>query len=160
MSVSESWVGPIKRSLSFRGRTSRSEYTKVYVGLLVVGVALKAISTAPVADTAIKVLGPCLVIPVLGSSTRRLHDTSRSGATLWLGLIPIAGTILLMLKLFEPGSEGPNRYGAPPPRPDGERTIPPPVHRRTYLAADGTVLRSEIVDEAGNVLPRAPGTSE
>jgi uncharacterized membrane protein YhaH (DUF805 family) len=97
-----------------------------------------------------------LLLALLPPSARRLHDANRSANSLWLGFIPLVGTVILLARLFEPGSVGLNRYGDAPQRPPGEPTAPTPLHRRTYLDADGNFMRSEVVDAGGNVVA-APG---
>jgi uncharacterized membrane protein YhaH (DUF805 family) len=47
-------------------------------------------------------------------AVRRLHDTSRSGASLLLALIPAVGLPWLLLMLLRAGAEGRNRYGEDP----------------------------------------------
>ena len=52
-----------------------------------------------------------LLVPSLAVSVRRLHDTGRSAWWLLLLLIPVLGTIPLLVFLALPGTVGPNRYG-------------------------------------------------
>ena len=160
MTRREARLGPVGRAFSFRGRTSRSEYGKVYVGLLVAAFVAKGVSLTPLGDTVLKVAGPCLLVPLVGASVRRLHDSNRSGHTMWLLLIPFVGAIMLLVRLFEPGNEGVNRYGAPPRRGPGEPTSAKPLHRRTYLDADGRLLRSEVVDATGEPVDHGATRSE
>ena len=54
-------------------------------------------------------------LPSIAVGARRLHDTDRSGWLQLLGLIPIAGLIILIIWFAEQGK--PNRYGATPPAP-------------------------------------------
>ena len=53
-----------------------------------------------------------LALPVLAVCVRRLHDSGHSGRFLLLGLIPIAGTLLLLFYLLLPGQRRRNRYGS------------------------------------------------
>lgn len=46
---------------------------------------------------------------------QRLHDIGWSGWLWLLNLIPGIGSIFALVMLFAPGSEGANRFGAPPP---------------------------------------------
>jgi uncharacterized membrane protein YhaH (DUF805 family) len=41
---------------------------------------------------------------------RRLHDTGRSGWWVLIGLIPLAGAIVLLVFTLSEGTRGPNRY--------------------------------------------------
>ena len=49
------------------------------------------------------------LLPSIAVTSRRLHDTDRSGLLQLLWLIPIIGWILLIIWCAEPGK--PNRYG-------------------------------------------------
>lgn len=55
-----------------------------------------------------------VLIPLLGVSVRRLHDTGRSGWYVLLGLIPFLGSIPLIVLLSIDGDRGENIYGADP----------------------------------------------
>lgn len=56
-----------------------------------------------------------MTIEFLQLSSRRFHDLDRSGAYAFIGLIPIAGWLILCVPLgFMKGTEGPNRYGKAP----------------------------------------------
>ncbi len=54
-----------------------------------------------------------LLLPTLSVSIRRLHDTDRSGAWMWLTFAPGGGLVLLVFYLLS-GTPGPNRFGAVP----------------------------------------------
>jgi uncharacterized membrane protein YhaH (DUF805 family) len=51
------------------------------------------------------------VIPSISVIVRRLHDTDHSGWWFWIGFVPIAGPILLLVWYCTKGTEGPNRFG-------------------------------------------------
>ena len=52
-------------------------------------------------------------LPYLAVAVRRLHDTSRSGWWLIIGLIPVVGTIILIV-FWVQDSHGDNQYGPSP----------------------------------------------
>ena len=54
------------------------------------------------------------LIPNLAVAIRRLHDTDRSGWWLFIGMIPLVGTIILLVFMFTEGTRGPNRFGPDP----------------------------------------------
>jgi uncharacterized membrane protein YhaH (DUF805 family) len=66
-----------------------------------------------------------LALPAtLSSSATRLHDRGMAAAWLLLNLVPVFGTMaLLVLNGFLRGDGGPNRYGPPPSWP----VVPDPV---------------------------------
>jgi uncharacterized membrane protein YhaH (DUF805 family) len=47
-------------------------------------------------------------------TVRRLHDLDRTGWQLLLGLIPFVNLYIWFLLFFQPGTQGPNRYGPDP----------------------------------------------
>lgn len=51
-----------------------------------------------------------LLLPSLAVGARRLHDTGRSGWFLLIGLIPVAGLVILWF-LAQPGQAGGNTHG-------------------------------------------------
>jgi uncharacterized membrane protein YhaH (DUF805 family) len=53
-------------------------------------------------------------LPGLGVTVRRLHDTNRSGWFFLLILIPIIGSIALLIFFIQEGDTGPNKYGSDP----------------------------------------------
>ena len=53
------------------------------------------------------------LIPGLTVSIRRLHDTDRSAWWLLIGLIPLAGLVLIVFFCLD-GSPGENRFGPSP----------------------------------------------
>ncbi len=54
------------------------------------------------------------LIPSLAVTCRRLHDTNRSGACIFISLIPVVGAIILLIWLWEQSTYGDNAYGPSP----------------------------------------------
>lgn len=71
-------------------------------GSLMVGYAVTSIFTL------------ALLLPSLGVTVRRLHDTGRSGFWVFLGLVPVVGAIILIVWEATAGTPGPNQYGPDP----------------------------------------------
>jgi uncharacterized membrane protein YhaH (DUF805 family) len=110
----------------FHGRCSRFDYWVVYLvalyavlGVLALGV-LAVQSWVPfVALTSLWLWEPFLFWPGLAVGVKRCHDRDHSGWFLLVGLIPIIGSIWLLIELgFLRGTIGPNRFG-PDPVPGG-----------------------------------------
>ena len=59
-------------------------------------------------------LGLALFVPSLAVGARRLHDTGKSGWLQLLHLIPILGTIVLIVFWIQDGNTGDNKYGSTP----------------------------------------------
>ncbi len=55
-----------------------------------------------------------VLLPSLAVAVRRLHDTDRTGWWLLIGLVPLAGGIVLLVFYVLAGTPGPNRYGPDP----------------------------------------------
>ncbi|MBF2554688.1 DUF805 domain-containing protein [Listeria marthii] len=51
-----------------------------------------------------------IILPTLSLIVRRLHDTGKSGFFIFLGLIPVVGSIIILI-FMSLESDGPNRYG-------------------------------------------------
>jgi uncharacterized membrane protein YhaH (DUF805 family) len=54
------------------------------------------------------------IIPSITVGVRRLHDTNKTGWLMLLGLIPIAGIIILIVWTVQEGTPGSNKYGPNP----------------------------------------------
>lgn len=54
------------------------------------------------------------LLPTLGVTARRLHDTDKSGWLIALSLIPAIGGLIVLLLCIPEGSAAANRYGEPP----------------------------------------------
>ncbi|MEZ3501229.1 DUF805 domain-containing protein [Pantoea sp. KPR_PJ] len=55
-----------------------------------------------------------VLIPSVAVGVRRLHDLDRSGWWLLIMLIPLLGTLLLLIYFCLRGTVGPNRFGPDP----------------------------------------------
>jgi uncharacterized membrane protein YhaH (DUF805 family) len=60
------------------------------------------------------IYGLAILIPSLAVSVRRLHDIDRSGWWILIALVPLIGTIVLLVFALLEGTAGPNRYGPNP----------------------------------------------
>ena len=88
----------------FSGRARRSEFWWFYlVNMVLSCIPYLGIVWALVA-----------IIPSLAVAVRRLHDIGKSGWSILLGLIPIVGTILLIIWYCQEGDPYGNQYGENP----------------------------------------------
>lgn len=55
-----------------------------------------------------------VLLPSIGVSIRRLHDTDRSGWFLLFAFIPFIGGFIVLYFMILEGTRGPNRYGEDP----------------------------------------------
>ena len=99
---------------NFSDRACRSEFWYWSLFTLVVGFATSLIDSQLNTQFISLVFNLATFIPSLAISVRRLHDNDASGWWLLLGLIPIIGTIGLLIWFPARGTDGPNRFGPDP----------------------------------------------
>jgi uncharacterized membrane protein YhaH (DUF805 family) len=123
MSFAEAVRTVYRKYADFSGRAPLSEYWWFQLFLVLVmiagvagGVLVSSITrTSAAGSMALLALGAFLlltIIPSLAVIVRRLHDSDKSGAWLLLAFLPFGSIILLILMLL-PSSEGVNNYGPP-----------------------------------------------
>jgi uncharacterized membrane protein YhaH (DUF805 family) len=109
---------PLRKLLVFSGRSTRREFWSYALVLWIVGAVVAFALRIAAPDLIIALFPVVLVVDyfaIWAVAVRRLHDTNRSGYMLLIGLIPLAGLILLVW--FATASDaGANRYG-PNPQP-------------------------------------------
>jgi uncharacterized membrane protein YhaH (DUF805 family) len=100
-----------KNILTFDGRASRSAYW--WFALLVAIIAVVADIVGITSGTrAIQyAVDAVIFLLTLSVQVRRLHDIDRSGFWWFIALIPIVGSIVLLVFDCLPGTPGPNRFG-------------------------------------------------
>lgn len=108
------FVEALKKYAVFSGRARRKEYwmfvlfaTIAYVVLVGLGYAIDMVWIGIVFYAAI-------LLPALGASVRRLHDTGRSGWWILFGFVPLVGGITLLVFHCLDGEAGENKYGHNP----------------------------------------------
>ena len=89
---------------NFSGRATKSEYWWAFLFNLIVSTVLAFIPYVGAALT----IG--LMIPGISIGVRRLHDVGKRGTYLFMGLIPFAGAIILIVE-FCKDSVGDNQWG-------------------------------------------------
>jgi uncharacterized membrane protein YhaH (DUF805 family) len=111
----------LQKYADFSGRGRRPEYWYFALFNLLVGIAAGILDAILGTDFdsrsgsgLISLLATlALLLPSLAAGVRRLHDTSRSGWWILIGLIPIIGWILLIYWDVQPGQPESNQYGPP-----------------------------------------------
>jgi uncharacterized membrane protein YhaH (DUF805 family) len=111
---------------NFKGRARRSEYWFIQLFLIATNIAVAAIDLALmngdverfIANGGGGIVGLiwifATIVPALAVLIRRLHDTNRSGWWARIGLVPVAGAIVLLVFTVEDSNKGVNKYGASP----------------------------------------------
>lgn len=112
------------RYTDFQGRSSRAEYWWAYLGIfLVVLVAYVLIgivasigvsAVAGLISIVLAIFYLATIIPSIAIVVRRLHDIDKSGWWYFIAFVPLIGALLLLWWFCQPGTKGPNTYGADP----------------------------------------------
>jgi uncharacterized membrane protein YhaH (DUF805 family) len=111
--------------VGFSGRARRSEFWYFYLFTILLSIVASIVQRAMTNSTngiVTTIIGLAIILPYLAVAVRRLHDTSRSGWWLLIGLIPVIGTIVLIV-FWVQDSHGDNQYG-PSPKAVGSTAAP------------------------------------
>ena len=95
-----------KKYCCFEGRASNQEFWHFILVDTVVSVILGICPPAAI------IYGLATLLPSLGVTVRRLHDTDKTGKLL-LASIPLIGQIYIFIQLFSEGTKGKNQFGLP-----------------------------------------------
>lgn len=107
----------LKKYMVFNGRATRSEYW--YFGLvntiIVITLFLAWKLTGSILfDVIYMIYILAVMLPGLGVSVRRMHDTGLSGWWVLLGIIPFIGGLVLMVMFIRDSQPRDNQYGPDP----------------------------------------------
>ncbi|GGD08068.1 DUF805 domain-containing protein [Aquisalinus flavus] len=97
--------------VNFQGRSGRAEFWWFVLFYLIVVIVLSLLGE--VGRLLSTLFWLASILPGLGVSVRRLHDTGHSGWWILLNLIPLIGFIILIIMSYARASQGPNQYGPP-----------------------------------------------
>ena len=98
----------------FEGRARRTEYWMFVLANLLITIGLYVIFHLIHLPVVASLYSLAVLIPALAVGARRLHDTGKSGWWLLIGLIPVIGTIVLIIFFATEGTRGANEYGPDP----------------------------------------------
>ena len=126
-----SWyLEALKKYAVFSGRSRRAEYCCFVLFNLIVLIVLELIDALLGTYSFVQGLGLlsgiyslAVIIPSLAVTVRRLHDIDRTGWWILINLIPLIGTIVLLVFALMPGTPGSNRYGPDPKQATGEARV-------------------------------------
>ena len=126
-----SWyLAVLQKYFDFSGRARRKEYWYFVLFNIIVSIILAVIDQAIGTGSMESGVGLlcslyslAVLLPGLGVSVRRLHDTGRSGWWILINLIPLIGSIVFLVFTVSDGDPGPNQYGPDPLAQGG----PPPT---------------------------------
>ena len=126
-----SWyLEALKKYAVFSGRARRMEYWYFVLFNLIVAFVLALIDALLGTTTGVSSFGLlsgiyslAVLIPTLAVLVRRLHDIDRTGWWILINLIPLVGTIVLLVFALTPGTPGSNQYGPDPKQATGEARV-------------------------------------
>ncbi|HLP43839.1 MAG TPA: DUF805 domain-containing protein [Candidatus Nanoarchaeia archaeon] len=103
-----------KKYAVFSGRSRRREYWYFVLFNFIVALVVGIIASSLRLHFLSTIYNLAVLVPCLAVSVRRLHDTDRSGWWLLIGLIPLIGTIILIVFAVQDSTPGANRFGPNP----------------------------------------------
>ncbi|MGA8211677.1 MAG: DUF805 domain-containing protein [Nocardioidaceae bacterium] len=116
MSFTEAVSSCFRQYAGFSGRARRSEFWYFALFLLLLNIVMTLLD--PTAnDSLVSLVGLLLLVPTIAVTVRRLHDTNRTGWWVLVGLVPLAGFIVLLVFEVLDSTPGPNRFGPSPKYP-------------------------------------------
>ena len=126
-----SWyLEALKKYAVFSGRSRRMEYWYFVLFNIIVAVVLSLIDRLTGTFSAASNIGLlsgiyalAVLIPTLAVTVRRVHDIDRTGWWILINLIPLIGTIVLLVFELTPGTPGSNRFGPDPKQATGEAGV-------------------------------------
>lgn len=101
-----------KKYFCFNGRASRQEFWMWVLATFVIAFVLGLIPKA--GGILAGLWNLAVLLPYLGVTARRLHDTGKSAWLILLGLIPCIGALIVLLLCIPEGTNGDNQYGPLP----------------------------------------------
>lgn len=111
----EWYLKVLQNYVGFSGRARRKEYWMFVLFNFIAGIVLgiiEAIIGLPGILSGLYSLA--ILIPSLALVFRRLHDTGKSGWWILISLVPIAGSIILLVFMCLDSDAGTNKYGPNP----------------------------------------------
>jgi uncharacterized membrane protein YhaH (DUF805 family) len=97
---------------NFKGRANRGEFWWFFLATVIVNIVLTMVDNAMWGLPILSLLWSLfLFIPGLSLTVRRFHDIGKSGWSIFIVLIPIAGIVLYLVWLCRQGEPTANRFG-------------------------------------------------
>ena len=118
---------------NFSGRDTKAQYWWFVLGVAIILIPLNLLGgtneTFAVLTTLVTL---AILLPSIAATTRRLHDTGRSGWWQLVQLIPFAGLALIIYFTVQPSTPGLNAYGPEPGSDDTPSTGPGSFDSRSF----------------------------
>ena len=104
----------LKQYADFNGRARRSEYWYFTLFNILISFAIGFISALIGLPSLGALYSLAVLIPGIAVAVRRMHDVGKSGWILLVALIPIIGSIYIVILAVTDGDAGDNKYGPNP----------------------------------------------
>lgn len=122
MSFQEAVQSVFQNYANFNGRARRSEYWFFVLFTMCVSIILGIISAifsgseamSTILSVITGIFSLAILVPQLAVGVRRLHDVGKSGWYFLFGLIPLVGSILLLVWFCTDSQPGDNKFGPNP----------------------------------------------
>jgi uncharacterized membrane protein YhaH (DUF805 family) len=109
------YLDVLKKYAVFNGRARRKEYWMFFLFNIIIAVVLGIVEGIVGGPGVLGALyGLAVLLPGIGVSIRRLHDTDRSGWWLLIGLVPLIGAIVLLVFFVQDSQAAENQHGPNP----------------------------------------------
>jgi len=127
------YLAVLNKYAVFNGRAGRAEYWYfvlfnflIMLGLNILTAALgKVPGLGVILGLTAGLYALAMIIPSLAVAIRRLHDTGKSGWMMLLCLIPLIGSIIVIVFMILDSQPGANQYGPNPKDGSGKPSTPP-----------------------------------
>ena len=114
MSFGEAISSVFSKYATFTGRARRKEYWYFFLFNLMISIGTLIVDVLIGLSIFSTLWSLAILIPSLALNFRRLHDTGRSGWYILFALIPLVGSILLLVWFCMDSEPGSNKYGSNP----------------------------------------------
>lgn len=111
----EWYLKVLQNYTGFQGRASRKEFWGYFLFNMIIVIILTVIQRVIHLNNLLTGLySLATLLPTLAVIVRRLHDTGRSGKWFFISFIPLVGSIILLVILFQNSQENENQFGPIP----------------------------------------------
>lgn len=109
------YLEPWKKYADFSGRACRAEYWIFTLINFVIALVITFSENIVGSPGILSILfSLAVLLPSLAVGVRRLHDTGRSGWWILIALVPMIGTIIVLILFALPGKPEGDKYGPDP----------------------------------------------
>lgn len=114
MGMGEAVQSGFQHFVNWKGRASRPAFWWFVLFYFIVLIIAAIIDRIIGTNFLYIVAAIVFILPMLSVQVRRLHDSGRTGWWWWIQLIPLIGTIILIVFYLSGSEEGENQYGPDP----------------------------------------------